>query len=162
MIALDTNVLVRLVVADDEAQVAIVRRLIDRAAADGAQLFVPSVVLCEAVWVMRSAYRFSRGEIAEALSTLLGAPQLLVENAGEATAALAAYATGTADFPDYVLRERSLATGAHAVATFDRELLGEFGFVEPDPAAWPDGLSLHEEPPRYGRRRRRVTTPTRA
>jgi predicted nucleic-acid-binding protein len=162
LIAIDTNVLVRLVVADDEAQVAIVRRLIDRATADGARLFVPTVVLCESVWVMRSDYDFARSEIAETLSTLLTAPQLLVERAGEAAAALAAYATGAGDFADYLIRERSLDAGAHAVATFDRDLLRDAGFVAPDPEAWPEGLSLREEPPRYGRGRRRVSSPTRA
>jgi predicted nucleic-acid-binding protein len=162
VIAVDTNVLVRLVVADDDAQVAIVHRLIDRATADGAHLYVPTVVLCEVVWVMRRAYGFPRGEIAEALSTLLTAPQLLVERAGEAAAALAAYAAGAGDFADYLIRERSLDAGAHAVATFDRKLLGEDGFVDPDPGGWPDGLMLREEPPRYGRGRRRVSSPTRA
>jgi predicted nucleic-acid-binding protein len=162
LIAIDTNVLVRLVVADDEAQLAIVRRLIDRAAADGARLHVPTVVLCETVWVLRRVYRFTRPEIAEALSTLLGAPQLLVENAGEATAALAAYAIGAGDFPDYLVRERSIASGAHAVATFDQRLLGDEGFVGPDPGAWPEGLTLREEPPRYGRGRRRISSTTRA
>lgn len=159
MIAVDTNVLVRLVVADEPAQVAVVRRLIDRAAAERARVFVSTVVLCETVWVLRTGYHFSRKEIAESLSMLLTAPQLLVESADEAIAALDAYQRGAGDFPDYLVRERSLRAGSHAVATFDRKLLGDEGFVEPDPGAWPEGLSLREEAPRYGRRRVRVTSP---
>ena len=161
MIAVDTNVLVRLVAADDPAQVAAVRALIDRATAESARLFVPAVVLCETVWVLRRNYSFTRAEIADALSMLLNAPRLLVEHADEAAGALAAYAADKGDFADYLIRERALAAGAHAVATFDGALLGEDGFVAPDPSAWPDGLSLHEETPRYRRARRRLASPAR-
>lgn len=53
------------------------------------------------------------------------------------------------------------ASSAAAVATFDGRLLRETGFVEPEPATWPDDLSIHEPLPAYGRRQRVRATPSR-
>lgn len=162
MIALDTNVLVRWIVEDDADQYAAAARLIERAALDDARLFVPTVVVAETVWVLSKVYGFTRQRIVESLSELASAQELQIEHAMEVAHALAAFSDGRGDFSDYLIRECAQTAGAQAVATFDRKLLGEAGFVDVDPAAWPDGLSLHEETPRYGRRRRRVSSPTRA
>ena len=67
VIAIDTNVLVRILVEDDVAQTRSARSLVERAATDGAALFVSTVVICETTWVLRSGYRSSRTEIAAAL-----------------------------------------------------------------------------------------------
>ena len=123
MIALDTNVVVRVLVEDDVEQSDCARSLIDRALADGATLFVPAIVVCETVWVLESAYGFPRATVADAVNWLLAAEQLTVENRGEAERALAAFADGEGDMADLLLRERARAHGAQAVATFDRALL---------------------------------------
>jgi predicted nucleic-acid-binding protein len=65
MLALDTNVLVRFLVADDEVQSARAARLVSRTIRDGDHLFVSDVVLCEVVWVLRASYGFGRAEIAD-------------------------------------------------------------------------------------------------
>ena len=156
MIALDTNVVVRVLIDDDPSQAAFVRRLIERALEDGATLFVPAIVVCETVWVLERSYGFSRSTVAEAVTWLLSAEQLTVENSDDAERALLAFAEGKGDFADFLLRERALAHGAQAVATFDRALLGSPGFVAPDPATWDDSVSLHEATPPYRTRRRRV------
>ena len=154
MIALDTNVLVRLIVADDEGQTTAVRRLLDRAAAEGARLLVSAIVLCETVWVLRSRYDFDRAEIGAAVSSVLATDQLQVELPAQTESALAAFVVGKGDIADYLIRERAQGAGAVAVATFDRPLLRETGFVHPDPATWKSDLELREATPRYGRRGR--------
>ncbi len=158
MIAIDTNVLVRALVADDARQTAMVRRLLTRVEAEGARVRLSCVVLCETAWVLRSVYDFSRGEIARAFEELLSGDLVDAERADATERAVAAFSDGRADLADYLIREVALADGASAVATFDRIALGEDGFVEPDPASWPDGVALHERAPRYGSRqaRRRV------
>ena len=52
MIALDTNVLLRFLVADDVAQQERAARLIASAIQKEELLFVGDVVMCEAVWVL--------------------------------------------------------------------------------------------------------------
>jgi predicted nucleic-acid-binding protein len=157
VIALDTNVIVRVLVQDDAEQTERARSLIERALADGARLFVPTIVLCETVWVLESAYGFPRSTVVEALSWLLAAEQLEFEAREEAERALGAYADGGGDVADFLLRERARTHGAGAVATFDRELLSSQGFVDPDPGTWSEDVSLHEPAPQY--RSRRLSRP---
>ncbi len=154
MIALDSNVVVRMLVEDDAEQSAVAHALVDRALADGARLFVATIVICETVWVLERAYGASRATVADAMTWLLAAEQLAVEHRDECERALAAFAEGEGGGADLLIRERALAHGARAVATFDRAALRTPGFVQPDPNAWPDELSLHEPNPRYRPRRR--------
>ena len=49
MRGLDTNVLVRYLAADDEKQLAAVDRLMAQCRRNQEQLFIPTLVLCEAV-----------------------------------------------------------------------------------------------------------------
>ena len=154
MIAVDTNVIVRMVVADDEEQARMARALVDRALHEGASLFVSDAVLCETAWVLESCYHAPRGAVADALGGLLAGEQIEIDGREDALIAVDAYRRGGADFADYLIRERALAQGAAAVATFDRGALAESGFVHPDPSRWPDDLTLRERPPRDRRRAR--------
>jgi predicted nucleic-acid-binding protein len=156
VIALDTNVLLRIFKEDDAEQSACAKSLVERALVESAHLFVTQIAVCEFVWVLASSYRQSRTEIATTLAALLSIPEFEVENHRDVQAALEAYRSGRGDFADYLIRERGRSAGAHAVATFDKPLLKEDGFVHPDPKRWRDDLSFHEETPRYGARRRRV------
>lgn len=130
MRALDTNVLVRLLVGDDVEQQARAVRLVARATADGERLFVPQIVVCELVWVLAHAYGKDRSEIAAGLARVLRARQLLFEESGQLQAALERYAAGDGDLSDLLIWERSRAAGAEHVATFDRRLLRSREFVE--------------------------------
>jgi predicted nucleic-acid-binding protein len=135
MIALDTNVLVRFLVEDDVEQTrratALVRAAVDRDIA----LFVADVVICELVWVLETAYRVERKEIAEQLSLLLQARHLEFEDGDRLARALESFRTGRGDFADYLVREVGLAAGCEAVATFDSVLLREDRFVRPAASA---------------------------
>ena len=128
MTALDTNVLVRFLVSDDEAQASRARSLLRRAASRGDQLLVTSIVLCELVWVLETGYDFAKAEIATTLQALLRARQLQFQSADEIKRAVASYEGGRGDFSDYVIREVSGAEGAATVVTFDKRLWAERGF----------------------------------
>jgi predicted nucleic-acid-binding protein len=126
--ALDTNVLVRFLVSDDEVQSARARALMRRADARGEHLLVTEVVVCELVWVLESGYSFSKAEIATTVHALLRSRQLQFRGADEIARALASYEGGRGDFSDYVIREIARAEGATTVATFDKKLWAEPGF----------------------------------
>jgi predicted nucleic-acid-binding protein len=132
MIALDTNVLVRYIVADDREQAAIATDMIERAIDREERLFIPQVVLCELVWVLSHAYRFGRDEIVGVLQQLRRGAQMTIEGADEVRRATDAYAAQRGDFADYLIGERSVASGCSSIATFDRILLSDPRFAAPD------------------------------
>jgi predicted nucleic-acid-binding protein len=115
VIAVDTNVIVRLLVVDDRRQANRARRLFE---ANG--ILIPTTVLLEAEWVLRSAYDFQPAAIFEAFQKLLGLPQVSLAEPAVVQAALTAYRDGV-DFADALHLAGS--TGAERFATFDRKLL---------------------------------------
>jgi len=131
VIALDTNVLVRFLVEDDEAQSAAAAALIVETLSHGEGLFVSDIVVCETVWVLTSCYRVRKAKVVSILGDLLKAKQLTFAAPDSLSRALGAYAGGRGDFSDYLIREDALLAGCDRVATFDRALLRDRDFVEP-------------------------------
>lgn len=131
MIALDTNVLVRFLVEDDEAQCARAAALVQRTVDEDERMFVSEIVICETVWVLARAYKFSRAEISAVLADLLRARHLEFGRADWLWNAHRAYEAGRGDFADYLIREEARGVGCETIATFDAALLKEPGFIEP-------------------------------
>lgn len=131
MIALDTNVLLRYLLKDDEEQtpraVAFIRGTADR----DEKLFLSHVVLCEVTWVLKAACSLPKPDIVEVLKNLIRTAQFVVEEPDLAARALNRYEVGRADFADYIIAERSNEAGCEQVATFDKKLLKEDGFIRP-------------------------------
>lgn len=124
MIALDTNVLVRLVLCDDPAQAGRARELFEAHAGADGSLFVTDVVLAEFAWVLKSRYALPREAIARALSALLGNATLAWQSRDAATAALRAFERGGVDYPDCLLVALADAHDCEAVASFDQGMRG--------------------------------------
>jgi len=114
MIALDTNVLVRLITRDDPQQAQAAAEVM-RADA----LWLSKTVLLELVWVLGYTYGFDRPNITLALTTLLGLEHLRVEDAAAVAVAVRCYGQGM-DFAD-ALHLASSEDAAEFV-TFDRKL----------------------------------------
>jgi predicted nucleic acid-binding protein len=115
MVAIDANVVVRLLTGDDPDQAARARRLIE-----AEEVFVATTVLLETEWVLRSAYGFGRAAVVEALRAFAGLPQVRIEDPGRLAEALDRAAAGF-DFADAL----HLATpqAAQGFATFDARLI---------------------------------------
>ena len=120
MSALDTNVLVRYVVQDDEAQLAAARRLIRKCVADGQILFVPATVALELEWVLRASFEYAKDEVMGVLSSLFSAAELNFESERALEVALQLFRTGTADFADCVHIALAAQAGESPLWTFDR------------------------------------------
>ena len=112
-IALDTNVLVRCIVADDARQTPLAIQLLEHAG--GA--FIARSVLLETEWVLRAAYRLSRTAIHRSLMAVCGLPQVQLEQPEQVAQALADFATGM-DFADALHLATAEAAGAE-FQTFD-------------------------------------------
>jgi len=120
MPALDTNVLVRYVVQDDEVQLAAARRLIRKCVADGQTLFVPATVTLELEWVLRASFEYAKDEVMEVLSSLFSAAELTFESERALEVALQLYRSGTADFADCVHIALAAQAGESPLWTFDK------------------------------------------
>jgi len=128
MIGLDTNVLVRYLVEEDDPQKRAADRFVEEALNRGESLFVNQIVLCEVVWVLSRAYGFTRREVAEALEMILCARQFEIEAKDMVVRGLREYRKGKADFADCVIGLKNQAAGCTATVTFDRKAasLGSF------------------------------------
>jgi predicted nucleic-acid-binding protein len=125
MHGVDTNVLVRFVTQDDAEQARRVDDLIAASVAESERLFISVIVFCELVWVLRSAYGHSRGEIAPVLRAFLETPEFVVEDADAARQAVADYAEGGADLADYLLGRKNRRLGCDTTFTFDQRPEGD-------------------------------------
>jgi predicted nucleic-acid-binding protein len=129
LIALDTNVVVRFLVKDDETQSRRAKKLIQEALGKGDAIFIPDVVLIETVWVLERSYRFPKSEIMAIVENLLAAQGVRFNSSDMVRAALMAFENGRGGFADYFLKEQSRDAGCTAVVTFDRKLDREPGYI---------------------------------
>jgi predicted nucleic-acid-binding protein len=114
MLAIDTNVIVRLLTSDDAVQSAKARSLIE-----GNDVFVCKTVLLETEWVLRSVYGFDADQVGKALRGFAGLAQVTIEEEALAAQALDWMGAGI-DFADAL--HLAKAAGCDAFATFDRRL----------------------------------------
>lgn len=120
MPALDTNVLVRLLVKDDLTQCQAAKKLVSDAVAAGEALFVPVTVTLELEWVLRSCFGFGKPAVVDTLSQLLSAVELSMESERAVEIALALYGQSAADFADCLHVSLANSVGANPLWTFDR------------------------------------------
>ena len=128
MLGLDSNVLVRYLVRDDQLQFEKARRLIKRESNKGESVLVSLLVLLETEWVLRSRYELSKPEILSTFSTLLDVADLAFEDEPSVEHALYSWKDSVADFANCLIEARNLRLGCHATATFDGKALKLPGF----------------------------------
>ena len=116
MIALDTNVLVRYLLADDAAQTRAARALLEDL---GREYFVPITVTLELAWVLRSS-KVPRAEIVSHLRDLLSLPNVRPQLA-EAVFQGLRWAESGIDIADAL--HLALSAKAESFMTFDDSLV---------------------------------------
>jgi predicted nucleic-acid-binding protein len=121
MPSLDTNVLVRWLVAGDDRQTACVQRVFETARENQTPLFVPTTVSLELEWVLRSRYRFDKATVLGTYGALLETQELLFENEAALERALHLYRFGSADFAECVHAGLCSAAGWLPLLTFDEK-----------------------------------------
>lgn len=111
----DTNVLVRLLTADDAQQHRISKDVLDRA--DTVFLTLPT--LCELAWVLGSRYRIEPALIARAMRGLLESKNVSASRPA-VEAGLAMLDLG-GDFADGIIAHEGKSSGADTFVSFDRK-----------------------------------------
>jgi predicted nucleic-acid-binding protein len=129
MLGIDTNILVRFLVRDDEAQFEKARRLIGREVAAGRRVFVSQLVLLETEWVLRSRYDLQKTGIIEVVSGLLDANDVQFEDEPAIEEALFVWKDRSVGFADCLIGARNKRLGCSATATFDEKASRLPGFV---------------------------------
>ena len=121
MEGLDTNVVVRLLVLDDESQCKRAENVLRLAIAAGGA-WIATIVLVETAWVLRVAYKFDRATMVTALRRLLSVEGVVVEDETATMRGLDAFEAGPADFSDYMILEAASRENALPLWTFDANL----------------------------------------
>ena len=117
MRAVDTNVIVRLIVRDDAVQTQKAEAFI----ADGA--WVSALVLAESIWVLESIYGLNKTQIHTTVSMLLEHQQLVMQETDVIRSALKDYAANTGvSFTDCLVVSIAKKNGHTPVGTFDKKL----------------------------------------
>ena len=120
MIALDTNVLLRLLLRDDERQAAAAEKAFAASVSFQDPAVINAVVLSEAVWAMRKVYALPKQKVVAILRGLLVQSDISVVPHEPVQRALATYEVGAGEFSDYLIAEINIEIGCSATFTFDR------------------------------------------
>ena len=117
MRAVDTNVLVRLIVRDDEAQVDAAEEFISSGA------WVSQLVLAETSWVLYAVYRLNAEQIATAVDMVLSHKHLTMQDPDLVGCALDQFKKRPSlGFSDCLVLEIARKAGHLPLGTFDRGL----------------------------------------
>ena len=119
MIGLDTNVLVRYIVRDDEKQSAAATRLIEAKCTTDNPGRVSSIVLCELAWVLTRGYGYSRAMVGRVIRRILAVQELQAEKPELAWQAVRLFEQGRADFADFLIGLSNRENKAEVTYTFD-------------------------------------------
>ena len=114
-VTVDTNILVRAVVRDDEKQGKAAAALLKEAE----QIAVPLACLCEFVWVLRRLYGFGQSDISAAIRALVEAGNVAV-NRPAVDAGLAIFEAG-GDFADGLIAYEGRWLGSEVFVSFDKK-----------------------------------------
>lgn len=121
MIGLDTNVLIRYIVQDDEQQAQLATDLIENQCTVENPAFINEITLCEVVWVLKRAYRYDKIIILTILKQLLNINDVYISLHPEAWAAYYDYEKGNADFSDYFIAQINKKFGCLFTYSFDKK-----------------------------------------
>ena len=121
MVGLDTNVIVRYVMQDDERQSAVANRIIDEELTPANKGFVTTVVLCEVLWVLTRSYGRKREGIADFLDAFLDSDTLEFEHSECVMQAYRDSKVASADFADCLIGHVNRKHGTSTTLAFDRD-----------------------------------------
>ncbi|MCV6638591.1 type II toxin-antitoxin system VapC family toxin [Candidatus Albibeggiatoa sp. nov. NOAA] len=119
MIAIDTNVLVRILINDDtaEEQCQLARQLVN----SHGDVWVCHVVLIETIWVLQKVYSFDKQKIILVLDKVIHHPHIHLEDSEIVKQTLDIFRSSNADFSDYLIFNKAQHQNL-ILHTFDRKL----------------------------------------
>jgi len=120
MSSLDTNVLVRYLVADDRNQFELAKAFIDDVTPDD-PLFIPLSVSVELEWVLRTVYEFEKLTVITIFNQLLESREIEFQDEPSIEVSLGLYSESNADFADCLHSASAYSNDRSPLVTFDRK-----------------------------------------
>jgi predicted nucleic-acid-binding protein len=117
LLAIDSSVLVRYFINDSPAQSRAATRLLEQDCSETAPAYLSLGALLETIWVLRSSYNVSPADVAQIVTRLLDAKQLVVAQRAVVLRALDTSGQGLADA---IIHELGREAGCEETITFDR------------------------------------------
>jgi predicted nucleic-acid-binding protein len=124
MIGLDTNVLVRLLTADEPTQLRVATRLLAQHEGETGAFFVNDVVLVELVCVLGRLYGFERSEAIGAVKSLLDTDAFAFEDRERLGRVVELCGREARDFADTLIALKNTDAACEFTASFDRAMRG--------------------------------------
>jgi predicted nucleic-acid-binding protein len=121
MKALDTNVLIRFLINDDEKQAEIAKQLIQQAESNKQPLFITSLVVLEVIWVLDAVYDVKREDIVTTLGDLILMPALCFENQTMLRHFIMQASVSNFDLSDLLIALAATEAGCETTLTFDKK-----------------------------------------
>ena len=120
MLALDTDILVRLVTNDDPAAAERIQLALDTELAAGRDCMVGQIVLCELVWVLHRLYGYSLQDCQRTVGSLLAFAGLRFEALPVVLTAYKAWKKQGGDWADHLIGAQMQGQGCSVVLTLDK------------------------------------------
>jgi predicted nucleic-acid-binding protein len=124
----DTNLLVRFLTEDDPEKARSVEALLGKAGKGEIKIFIPSVVIAELVWVLKSFYEMEAAEISELVGAVLNTPGLDTQDKNILRGALKTFERKGIDFVDAWILEFARERNIKTIYTFDKKHFKETDF----------------------------------
>ena len=121
MKAIDTNILIRFLVGDDELQAKKVYSIFKKTESEKKELFVPLLVVLEMIWVLESVYDISRTEILYSISDLLLMPIFKFDQQSALQQLVHSAQGNKYDLSDLLISHSAKVNGCEVVITFDKK-----------------------------------------
>jgi predicted nucleic-acid-binding protein len=117
----DTSVILRLLVQDDDLKAKAVENLIRTAPEQGIVLHIFPVTMLEIVWVLEKVYKYKKKAVRELAEAIINTPQLKVELADVFLKALKVYEEKNIKFADAVMGFWGMNKGITTAYTYDEK-----------------------------------------
>lgn len=117
MLAIDTNVFLRIFVSDNDIQSLKAKKFIQAERV----LFVSTIVFCETIWVLTSYFKYNKSQLSEFLEKVLKAHQFVFEHKDALWEAFQLYQHSNIGITDCIISTIAKTHGCNAVATFDKK-----------------------------------------
>jgi len=120
VIGIDSNVIVRYLIRDDEKQTPEAKAILDGCTVQEPG-FISLVALIETMWVMKRVYKVSREGILYSMTGLLASPVICVQEGKVVDEALEFSRRENCDMPDVLISFFGRMAGCSRTLTFDRK-----------------------------------------
>ncbi|MDO4682270.1 MAG: type II toxin-antitoxin system VapC family toxin [Lautropia sp.] len=122
MIGLDTNVLVRLLIGDDDLQTQAAQRLLLSLDGTPGAVFIDDIVLVETIWVLQRSYHVEKTDLLRMLDWILSVAVFAFSDRPVLHEAVNTFREGPTGFADCLIIVRHRQAGCAHTATFDRRM----------------------------------------